>query len=114
MWVTRQDPNYDYAWVEWDWSVSIAFFYLEDVIEAASGVPEAIWLQEQWGEQLDDYDRHILGYDSWLRGCLVSSELAICREQGHDIEDCSSGGPESGNMDHECKRCGEYWHVPLY
>jgi hypothetical protein len=37
-----------------------------------------------------------------------------CRRQGHDIVDCSSAGPDSGNMDHECRRCGQYWPVPLY
>lgn len=46
-------------------------------------------------------------------GYMVSGS-AVCRDQGHDIRDCSSGGPESGNMDHECVRCGQYFPVPLY
>jgi len=37
-----------------------------------------------------------------------------CKWRGHDIEDCSSAGPDSGNMDHECRRCSQYWSVPLY
>lgn len=32
----------------------------------------------------------------------------------HVIVDCSSGGPDSGDMDHACSRCGQYWHVQLY
>jgi len=38
----------------------------------------------------------------------------VCYIKDHDLEDCSSAGPDSGNMDHQCKRCGRYWHVPLY
>lgn len=38
----------------------------------------------------------------------------ICKRYGHKLSDCSSAGPDSGNMDHECLRCGHYWSVPLY
>jgi len=38
----------------------------------------------------------------------------ICRCFGHKIIDCSSAGPESGNMDHYCSRCGAYWQITLY
>lgn len=37
-----------------------------------------------------------------------------CFIHGHDLCGCGHAGPESGSMDHECKRCGEYWSVPLY
>ncbi len=37
-----------------------------------------------------------------------------CLKEGHEIEDCSYGGPDSGNMDHCCTRCGAYWSIPLY
>jgi len=32
----------------------------------------------------------------------------------HEYIDCSYGGPDSGNMDHKCKKCGHYVSVPLY
>lgn len=38
----------------------------------------------------------------------------LCQTEGHKIRDCSSAGPDSGDMDHECVRCGRYWSVPLY
>ena len=37
-----------------------------------------------------------------------------CLVEGHDLMDVSSGGPDHGNMDHECVRCGQYFRVPLY
>lgn len=37
-----------------------------------------------------------------------------CCIVGHKIRDCSSAGPDHGDMDHECVRCGRYWSVPLY
>lgn len=55
----------------------------------------------------------VKGYTSYV---YVWSGLAplICKRYGHKLADLSSAGPESGNMDHECSRCGAYWHVPLY
>lgn len=41
-------------------------------------------------------------------------ECTICRWRGHKIVDCSSAGPESGNMDHYCSRCLHHWDVTLY
>ena len=38
----------------------------------------------------------------------------VCALTSHDLVDRSYGGPEHGNMDHECRRCGQYWSVPLY
>jgi hypothetical protein len=38
----------------------------------------------------------------------------VCKMFGHKLMDCSSAGPESGNMDYCCVRCDSYWHVPLY
>ena len=38
----------------------------------------------------------------------------ICWKWGHKLADMSSAGPDSGNMDHECSRCGASWSVPLY
>jgi hypothetical protein len=50
------------------------------------------------------------------RWIYVGSGLApwICKRYGHKLVDRSSAGPESGNADHDCSRCGEYWHWPLY
>ena len=38
----------------------------------------------------------------------------VCFFKGHDLRDLSSAGPDSGNMDHECVRCGRYYRVTLY
>lgn len=45
---------------------------------------------------------------------MAYSDFDLCEEIGHDIVDCSFAGPDNGNMDHECRRCGQYWSVPLY
>lgn len=45
---------------------------------------------------------------------IDSEDWHKCDTEGHLLRDCSYGGPDSGNMDHECTRCGQYWHVPLY
>ena len=37
-----------------------------------------------------------------------------CNRYGHKIEDRSYAGPDQGDMNHECVRCGMYWSVPLY
>jgi len=38
----------------------------------------------------------------------------ICSIKGHVLVDFSEAGPDSGNMDHGCDRCREFWSVPLY
>jgi hypothetical protein len=38
----------------------------------------------------------------------------ICKRFGHKLVNDSSVGPESGNDNHYCNRCGEYWRVQLY
>lgn len=48
------------------------------------------------------------------RGTWLIMRAALCFQGGHRLEDCSTAGPDSGNMDHRCIRCERYWHVPLY
>ena len=56
----------------------------------------------------------------WLRWSLGVSWLLrkvatkVCKIRGHKLEDQSSAGPDSGNADYGCSRCGEQWDVPLY
>lgn len=38
----------------------------------------------------------------------------ICKFRGHNLVDDSVCGPDSGNMDHHCSRCGQSWEVTLY
>lgn len=38
----------------------------------------------------------------------------VCHRYGHDWIDESYGGPDSGCMAGECKRCGESFHTTLY
>lgn len=45
---------------------------------------------------------------------LATNADAMCEDLGHVLVDCGYAGPESGCMDHECSRCGQYWSCPLY
>lgn len=49
-----------------------------------------------------------------VHGTARIVRAAVCFQSSHRLEDCSTAGPESGNMDHRCVRCERYWHVPLY
>ena len=70
---------------------------------------------------LEHFEECAEGHMTWL-GCpwnggetMCDTDQSYCYLTGdHEIEDCSSAGPDSGNMDHECVRCGQYWSVPLY
>ena len=77
------------------------FISLEQLEQCAEA--HAPWVgcpfREQWGLE---------------SATFATSDVEICDIHGHDIVDMSYGGPDSGNMDHGCKRCGEYWSVPLY
>jgi len=66
---------------------------------------------EECGEEFLEFTHypHPFGDDFW-----VGSNDSICEVHGHDLCDESFGGPDHGNMDHSCKRCGRYWSVPLY
>jgi hypothetical protein len=39
---------------------------------------------------------------------------AACIVRGHDLEDTSTAGPDSGDMSMVCRRCGYSWHHQLY
>ncbi len=51
-----------------------------------------------------------------LRWVYTKTGLAqwICKRYGHKLIDMSWASPDSGNMDHECLRCGEYWKATLF
>ena len=38
----------------------------------------------------------------------------LCKVFGHKLADRSVATTDSGNMDVECERCGQYWSNPLY
>jgi hypothetical protein len=42
------------------------------------------------------------------------NKRAECWAKGHVLVDRSSAGPDSGDADCECARCGQSWHIPLY
>lgn len=77
------------------------------------------------GEPIEGTKMRMTGFILWMvwrhiyylyRWIYVGSGLApwICKHYNHKLVDRSSAGPDSGNMDHECVRCGEYWSAPLY
>jgi hypothetical protein len=80
----------------------------------SSGYGEIIYDEDDQpiGEENPDKPRHLIFY---IIGALpLSITPLICKWKGHDIVDRGYGGPDSGCMDHECRRCGQYWSVPLY
>jgi len=94
------------------------------ILNAWSNYGYCVTMDED-GEEKEGVKVRITGFIFWnVRGTVqgitkhiyIRSGLApwICKRYGHKLEDCSSAGPESGNMDHGCRRCGEYWHAPLY
>lgn len=67
-----------------------------------------------WNVGAHDFDRRTGKLQTVVNDIIWHTKRAYCNQFGHKIIDCSSAGPESGNMDHACERCGEYWHIPLY
>lgn len=55
---------------------------------------------------------------AWLEALASSGWWAVraiaCCFVGHEWEDRSSAGPESGDMAMECRRCGYYFRHILY
>lgn len=49
-----------------------------------------------------------------LNDMMLIQAKRKCAKIGHRIIDSSSGGPESGNIDLHCVRCGYSYHVTLY
>lgn len=55
------------------------------------------------------------GTGTYARDDLDDAEAAaVCDREGHVWRDVSHAGPNGGDADHECQRCGKYVHVPLY
>lgn len=54
------------------------------------------------------YVHSVYGHVHWLVGAIV------CHFLDHAWEDASHAGPESGNMDMYCSRCGKTFHHQLY
>jgi hypothetical protein len=88
---------------------------------------EAVRGEWQWRVQSEYMDSHGWGADGeknpvrrfqhlrfWLYYLGVIALRLRCALTDHDWEDCSTAGPDSGDMDHCCKRCGYYVSVPLY
>jgi hypothetical protein len=53
------------------------------------------------------------GYGHWLYNATGLAPL-VCKHRGHKLVDCSSAGPDGGDMDHCCDRCDQQWSVTLY
>ncbi len=86
--------------------------YDDMLIAEGHGYP----VYDEEGGQVGEEEVKSRPYFLYLFGAIFSTTIAplICKYRGHDIVDQGHGGPESGCMDHECLRCGEYWSVPLY
>ena len=53
-----------------------------------------------------------LYYIGWPIRDLIAQ--LVCRVKGHDWQDNSYGGPETGCIDMDCRRCGYGFHHTLY
>lgn len=57
-------------------------------------------------------------YTAFIRFAMGEARMRIqmwlCDKYGHKIVDDSSAGPDSGDMDYCCSRCGMSWHHQLY
>lgn len=49
-----------------------------------------------------------------MRHHLYNKAMLICEKEGHDWVDNSYGGPESGCVDLECRRCHQSHYQTLY
>ncbi len=69
-----------------------------------------------WHEYDEPYEVSLRSFTMCyiLEGVRQLWDRCVCFFKGHDLRDLSSAGPDSGNMDHECVRCGLYFHVTLY
>lgn len=64
-----------------------------------------------WAKKSELIDLRIdQAHDEWLNW-LFDAEQAKC---DHKFVDRSHAGPESGDMDIECSKCGYYVSIPLY
>lgn len=84
------------------------------------------WIENHWEEICDSWkDKNkwnrvwnCLRYLPWIGDdpefAKRMNRAAECWSKGHVIVDVSSAGPDSGNMDTECARCGRYFSQPLY
>ncbi len=52
--------------------------------------------------------------EAWYYHFRWLAQIMVCRFKGHKWVDDSSCGPDSGNMDHYCARCGHSIHYTLY
>ena len=74
-------------------------------------------IKEEWNHyklccSMDQENAHVFGFAHlWL---VETIKIMICKYKGHDWEDNSWGGPESGGIDISCKRCGENYHEIFY
>jgi len=96
---------------------SADFISIEALEDAAQNFGEWQYYDQLYGDSEADYPREPdeTRVDCHVSGCFATNGEALCEMLGeHLIVDCSSAGPDSGNMDHACARCGRYWHVPLY
>ena len=67
----------------------------------------------------DVYVRQMEGSDWPLTESLIANlawliEALECIMLDHEWVDCSSAGPESGDIDLRCRRCGYHVHHQLY
>lgn len=74
---------------------------------------------ERWMESHHEYgccpeDNLCSDFLYWLRYGVHLLKRLRCRIFGHRWIDDSTAGPDSGNMDMYCPRCGEHFHHQLY
>lgn len=102
----------------------IALSDFEDHAEIFASCPPYSWHDGPPDEELDAIYDELLKemHPNGVPACQLLPAGATtmqheCRisPTGHlQLHDCSSGGPDSGDMNHECLHCGQYWAITLY
>lgn len=71
-----------------------------------------LWDRLVWNR--NEYDPRCGAVEFIYHGLKHKWQRLVCRVRGHKLVGCGYGGPDSGNDDHYCERCGQYWRVTLY
>ena len=102
---------------QWEW---IKKFGIRQWFRDSWGMASIAVGQEWWCERGVKWKtmtrgQHIqLWFETLVYMIAQWTAEAECLLNDHEIVDCSTAGPDSGNMDHCCTRCGKYWSCPLY
>lgn len=93
----------------------IALWIALKAIEREVGQDAAwIWYSESVYESGRHISKRRAYVEAWFGFIAWRFKFTLCGWFGHKWIDCSSAGPDSGDMDIYCDRCGHSFHHTLY